>query len=99
MGIVWGRGEGLGGEAEGLLPEGDREALSTRWGGVKSKVEEMVGRPVRLELSDEGIRASGGAVLRSPDRRRLYDATFEARTEALREHFGPEVGRMLFGGE
>jgi len=89
----------LGGEAEVMLPAQDRSELSGRWEELERRVRELAGMQVRLELSDETISASGGAVLRSPDGRKLYDATFEARLEALRESLRWEVSRMLFGGD
>lgn len=89
----------LGGDVEVMLPQQDRSELSERWEEVERRVRELLGMQVRLKLSDETVSASGGAVLRSPDGRRLYDATFDARVEALRESLRVEVARMLFGGE
>ncbi|HIE04229.1 MAG TPA: hypothetical protein EYP61_05670 [Candidatus Latescibacteria bacterium] len=85
----------LGGEVEVMLPLQDRSELYGRWDEVERRVRELTGMQVRLKLSDETISAFGGAVLRSPDGRKLYDATFEARAEALKE----EVARMLFEGD
>lgn len=89
----------LGEEVEVVLCPRDRSAFFGRWYEIERKVEELTGKQVRLILSEETVSASGGALLRSPDGRKLYDATFEAKMEFLRETLRQEVSRRLFGEE
>ena len=86
----------LGEDVEVVLSSRDRQAFSGEWDEVVRRVEGLTGKHSRLLLSKETVSASGGAVLRSPDGRKLFDATFEARIEALREALREEVSRRLF---
>ncbi len=82
-------------ELEVIFPDGHKTDLTPE---VLSKtVEKMTSRKIKFHFSDEKIRASGGVIIRTPDRKKWVDNTFESRFERMYPEIRERAASILFG--
>lgn len=71
----------------------DRARVSNRWEAFTRNL--AVGKT--LQLAEDSLACSGGALLRDPDNRVRVDNTFEGRKKRLAEALAHKVMEQLFG--
>jgi len=78
------------------LSNDDRKSLD--FTALTGSVCERLGRQVELSLADEPAPIAAGAIVRSPDGRRMVDDSLEARLVRMRDELRRRVAQVLFGG-
>ncbi len=62
------------------------------------EVSRHVGRDVKLSISNNPLRITGGVVVSDPDENVFFNASFDALFNRAREELAPDVFEVLFGG-
>ena len=81
-------------EVEIVLPKGQEKVLDVS--SVAKAISDDLGKKVKVSISKDTIRASGGIIIRNQDTTKWVDNTFEARLERLENKIRDEVSTILF---
>jgi vacuolar-type H+-ATPase subunit E/Vma4 len=82
---------------EFVLPKGHAETLDIDT--ISKKISAETGKKVAITISKETVRATGGLIVRTPDRLKMVDNTFEARFERRESTIRDEISKILFVAE
>jgi vacuolar-type H+-ATPase subunit E/Vma4 len=88
-----------GWEFELIIGSKDAAFVKKRLKRVVDALSIVKGVVVSLKMSDEPLRSIGGVVVRSSDRREIFNDTLEARLARVRQENLPEISQVLFGDE
>lgn len=77
-----------------VLPKGHASNISVRT--IESAVSKNTGKKTKIRVSNENIRASGGAIVRNTDNTRRVDNTFEERFVRLESALRDQIFDILF---
>ena len=81
-------------EVEIVLPKGQEKVLESS--SIAKAISDELGKKVKVSISKDSIRASGGLIVRNQDGTKWVDNTFEARLERLENKIRDEVSKILF---
>jgi vacuolar-type H+-ATPase subunit E/Vma4 len=65
---------------------------------IEDKVYSVKSKQARLRMGKETIETIGGAIIKTTDKKQIFNNTLEARTVTLRNESGQKVFEMLFEG-
>jgi len=88
-----------GSEFELIVSSGDVEFIKRKLRRMEKQLSAMKNTVVALKISDEPLRSVGGLVVRSSDRKQIFNNTLEARLARVRQEKLPEISKVLFEGE
>ncbi|MFX1482786.1 MAG: V-type ATP synthase subunit E [Promethearchaeota archaeon] len=84
-------------ELEIVLPKGHASHLSIK--EVEDAVSKNTGKKLKISVSKDTVRATGGAIVRNADNTRWVDNTFEARFERLEGSLRDKISEILFSSD
>jgi vacuolar-type H+-ATPase subunit E/Vma4 len=87
-----------GTEFEILTNSRDKEFVSKNLKRIEDKVYSMKSKQARLRMGKETIETIGGAIVRTADKKQIFNNTLEARTVTFRNESGQKIFEMLFEG-
>jgi V/A-type H+-transporting ATPase subunit E len=87
-----------GNELEILTNAKDRKLVKERLKELERKLSKLKNAPVTLQLSEETPNMMGGAMVRTIDKRQIFNNTWEARMASLRQEMVDKVFAQLFAG-
>lgn len=87
-----------GSEFELIVGFKDVEFIKKKLGRIEKQVSTMKGVAVTIKISDEPLRSIGGVILRSSDRKQIFNNTLEARLAKVKQEKLPEMSKILFKG-
>ncbi len=82
-------------ELELVFPDGQETRLTPEM--ISEAIKKRTGREIKFRFSDETVIAEGGLIVRTPDRRRWVDNTFDARFERMISEIREAASSILFG--
>lgn len=74
----------------------DKQKVTIDHAQVAAAISKNVGQKVTVTVAKDTVRASSGLIVRSGDRSKCVDNTFEARMERLTSRMRDEAARVLF---
>lgn len=80
-----------------VLPKGHASHITIK--PIEDAVSNNTGKKIKLSISKDTIRASGGAIVRNAENTRWVDNTFEARFERLESDIRDKISEILFSTE
>ncbi|NHI89656.1 MAG: hypothetical protein EAX87_09040 [Candidatus Thorarchaeota archaeon] len=84
-------------DLEILTPKGHESKIDLK--NVEAAIAKQIGKKIKLNISKENVRATGGVIIRNKDSTRWVDNTFEARLERLQGKIRDSISSILFGTE
>lgn len=84
-----------GGDLEVLLNKRDT-TLPLKFGGMEAKISEKTGSDTKLRLCEQKTEATGGAMVRTKDRKIVMDNTFEDRIRRKDRELRYAITGILF---
>ncbi|MFW9963158.1 MAG: V-type ATP synthase subunit E [Candidatus Sifarchaeia archaeon] len=84
-------------DLEILVPKGHASHIDLK--SIEEGVAKATDRKLKLSISKDNVRATGGAIVRNKDSTRWVDNTFEARLERFDGEIRDVVSSILFGTE
>jgi V/A-type H+-transporting ATPase subunit E len=78
-----------------LLPRKQKTGLTDK--RVSKHLSNSLEQKVEAKISDESVRATGGVIVRTADRERMVDNTYEGRIRRFEDDIRIEILRVLFG--
>ncbi|MFW9834831.1 MAG: V-type ATP synthase subunit E [Candidatus Thorarchaeota archaeon] len=82
-------------ELEIVAPKGHESNIDLKT--AEAAVAKTTGRKIKLSISKEQVRATGGVIVRNKDSTRWVDNTFESRLERLEGEVRDTISSILFG--
>lgn len=87
-----------GNEFEIVTNSRDKECVSKNLEQLKDRVSSLKGQQVKLRIAKETIDTLGGAMVRTMDKKQIFNNTLEARTDEFRKESGQKIYEVLFEG-
>lgn len=87
-----------GTEFEILTNSRDKEFVSKNLKQIEDKVYSVKSKQARLRMGKETIETMGGAIIKTADKKQIFNNTLEARTVTFRNESGQKIFEMLFEG-
>lgn len=87
-----------GNEFEIVTNSRDKESVSKNLEQLKNRVSSSKGQQVKLRIGKETIDTLGGAMVRTMDKKQIFNNTLEARTDEFRKESGQKIYEVLFEG-
>ena len=85
-------------ELEILTNSNDKKLVKERLKDLEKKLAKQKNAPVSLLLSDETPSITGGVIVRTKDKRQIFNNTWEARLARVREEMADKIFVQLFAG-
>jgi V/A-type H+-transporting ATPase subunit E len=84
-------------DIELVLPKGHNTKIKATT--ISKQISDVAGKKVKVSISKEHIRASGGVIIRTNDGQKWVDNTFEGRLERLKRQIRDKIAELLFVGK
>lgn len=84
-------------DLEIVTPKGHDSKIDLK--SAEAAIAKSTGKKTKLSISKEGIRATGGVIVRNKEVTRWVDNTFEAKLERLEGEIRDTISSILFGTE
>jgi len=84
-------------DLELVLPAGNKSTIDTA--KIATEIGKQAGAKPKVAISKDTVRASGGLIVRSKDKSKWVDNTYEARMERFENEIRDKVALILFGDE
>jgi len=84
-------------ELEIIIPKGQANHIDLKT--VETAIAKATSKKTKLSISNEEVRALGGAIVRNKDSTMWVDNTFEARLERYESEIRDAISTILFGTE
>ena len=85
-------------EFEILLNSGDAELVEANLKQLEGKISLLKGEQIKLRVSKETLNAMGGAIVRTIDKKQIYNNTLETRLAKFTAESGQIIMETLFEG-
>ncbi len=86
-----------GTELEILTNAKDKKLVDGNLREMETKLSKIKNEPVNLQVSEETLNVSGGAIVRTKDEKQFFNNTIDARISKLRQEMSDKVLANLFG--
>jgi len=87
-----------GNEFEIVTNSRDKESVSKNLEQLKNRISSLKHQQVKLRIGKETIDTIGGAMVRTVDKKQIFNNTLEARIDEFRKESGQKVYEVLFEG-
>jgi vacuolar-type H+-ATPase subunit E/Vma4 len=87
-----------GTEFEILTNLRDKRFIAKNLKELENEIMMLKGKPVKLRASEETLSTLGGAVVRTKDKRQIFNNTLEARMTEVKQEAGSKILDILFEG-
>jgi vacuolar-type H+-ATPase subunit E/Vma4 len=87
-----------GTEFEVLTNSRDKEFVSKNLKQMEDQVSSVKSKQARLKMGKETMETIGGAIIKTTDKKQIFNNTLEARTVTFRNESGQKIFEMLFEG-
>ncbi len=87
-----------GQDLEVIIHPRDAAFIKKRLRALEKQMTSFKNAPVTLRISEEPLRAMGGAVLRTTDKKQIFNNTLEARVAKGRQDSLVEISEILYKG-
>lgn len=87
-----------GNEFEIVTNSRDKEFVSENLEQLKNRISSMKGQQTKVRIGKETLDALGGTVVRTMDKKQIFNNTLEARTDKFQKESGQKIYEMLFEG-
>ena len=85
-------------EFEILLNSGDAELVEANLKQLEGKISLLKGEQIKIRVSKETLNAMGGAIVRTIDKKQIYNNTLETRLAKFTAESGQIIMETLFEG-
>jgi V/A-type H+-transporting ATPase subunit E len=76
----------------------DKEFVKSRLAELKKEISKMKGAQASLKISEESLNTIGGTMVRTKDKKQIFNNTYEARLTQVKKKLLGEISASLFEG-
>jgi V/A-type H+-transporting ATPase subunit E len=85
-------------DLEILTSSNDKNLVKEKLRGLEKKISRIRGSQVSLQITNEPLTALGGVIVRTKDKRKIFNNTLDARLAKLKQELVDKVFASLFEG-